>query len=683
MKYYKEYSKLKKYKYDSKSIKQPHIQDVFVLDFETTSIFYSKKDSEVITFDYTRPPEFYNDYEKIGFVYIWMLSINETVYYGRELSELKDFIYTINDSLQDQSWVIYVHNLAYDFQFLRNVFDFESCFARKKLKPISAKVNDIKLTFKCSYILSNLSLENMSKFLTNTKKVGYLDYNVLRTPNTYLTEKELEYCESDCLVVYDYITLMLSTYKKIQDIPLTNTGKVRLRFKKAINNYSTNKKYSSRNWKDFTNNKNYMSYDSFNTLLKCFSGGYTHANALHAMQVKENVSSYDFTSSYPYVMLAEKYPMTSFKEYNSTLNLNTDNYAFIFTVELFDVKSKNTNTYISLSKTTKVYNTILDNGRIHYSKYIQLTLTDIDFQIILDNYDIGSINIINTQYAYKDYLPKFFTDLIIELYITKNKLKNEKDKKALYNLYKSELNSLYGMTVTNMILDEVEYNSEWEVKTLSENNIIEKLLDLQNDKKYLMPYSWGVWITAYARNNLWDNINKIGDDVVYCDTDSIKYINTHDDDIKKYNEKAYEKIQDFISRNKITDEYTKDQLKLLGQFDYEGTYEKFTTLGAKKYCLEKDNKIEITVSGVNKKYGSLAIKKIEDFKVGLTFNYDQAHKSLLYYNDDQPIIKINNWVLNQKHGVCLQPTTYTLGISNDYKDFIGSAYLNNYKKGAK
>ena len=50
--------------------------------------------------------------------------------------------------------------------------------------------------------------------------------------------------------------------------------------------------------------------NEFNMLQRAFAGGFTHANAEYTDEIMYNVDSYDFTSSYPYVMIAEKYPMS-------------------------------------------------------------------------------------------------------------------------------------------------------------------------------------------------------------------------------------------------------------------------------------------------------------------------------------------------------------------------------------
>ena len=54
--------------------------------------------------------------------------------------------------------------------------------------------------------------------------------------------------------------------------------------------------------------------------------------------------------------------------------------------------------------------------------------------------------------------------------------------------------------------------------------------------------------------------------------------------------------------------------KLLGVWDYEGTYDQFKTLGAKRYLWRKGDKWQLTVAGVNKKKGMdyLLLKSEQD-----------------------------------------------------------------------
>ena len=52
----------------------------------------------------------------------------------------------------------------------------------------------------------------------------------------------------------------------------------------------------------------------YNLLLYAFMGGYTHSNWTLTDQIIKDVDSFDFTSSYPYVMTTYKYPRNSIQK---------------------------------------------------------------------------------------------------------------------------------------------------------------------------------------------------------------------------------------------------------------------------------------------------------------------------------------------------------------------------------
>ena len=66
--------------------------------------------------------------EKVAFMYVWQIGIGygNDVFYGRTWAELVELLHDLSLSLElDESkrLVIYVHNLAYEFQFMRKFFD--------------------------------------------------------------------------------------------------------------------------------------------------------------------------------------------------------------------------------------------------------------------------------------------------------------------------------------------------------------------------------------------------------------------------------------------------------------------------------------------------------------------------------------------------------------------------------
>ena len=126
-------------------------------------------------------------------MYIWMFGINDEVYYGRTWDELKEFFQRLNSQTNNHVKIIHVHNLSFEFQFLKSVFDFSEVTARKSYKVMTAMMKDYPILFKCTYFMTNCSLAQLPKvFGLNTKKmVGDLDYDLLRHSDTPLTEKEL------------------------------------------------------------------------------------------------------------------------------------------------------------------------------------------------------------------------------------------------------------------------------------------------------------------------------------------------------------------------------------------------------------------------------------------------------------------------------------------------------------
>ena len=73
--------------------------------------------------------------------------------------------------------------------------------------------------------MKNVKLEKIPKIygLDTKKLVGNLDYTKPRHFETNLTKEELQYCENDCLVIYEYIKLQLKNYKSVSKLPLTST----------------------------------------------------------------------------------------------------------------------------------------------------------------------------------------------------------------------------------------------------------------------------------------------------------------------------------------------------------------------------------------------------------------------------------------------------------------------------
>lgn len=681
MKYYKEYEKIEK---KTVGTKKRYDNNIFTFDIETSSYFILDN-IQHNTIDYDELDEkTRKEIKSQSTMYIWMLGVNKNVYYGRTYDELKDFLSIIDMNIPEKK-IMFIHNLAFEFQFLYSEIKMENVFARKSHKVIKCEMQDFNFELRCTYMMSNAKLEKLPSIynLPVEKKVGDLDYSKVRHSDTVLTDKELGYCEYDCLVLYYYIEFELSKYKYINKIPLTSTGHVRKELKEIV---SKDYSYKARVKKAINKDPHI-----YNMLTSAFQGGYTHANYIYADEVLKNIDSYDETSAYPYVMVTHKYPSTKFQKCNiKSKDDMLKNFAYLLHIKFTNVKSKLYNNFISSSKCMNLRGAVYDNGRIIKASEFEMIITDVDFYLYLESYDF-EYEIIESYYSVYNYLPIKYINFILDKYVVKTQYKNVEGKEIEYNLEKQKFNALYGMTVTNNIKDEVIFDgSIWQEEELSNDEILEKLED--EEKKGFLSFAYGVWVTAWARKNLLMNVIKLDKYVVYDDTDSIKLLKGYDKNIlEHYNETVKNRIKYVsgklgIPLDRFAPKDKKGKEHMLGLFELEKedyqdySYKEFITQGAKKYAvkeevLDKDTKeieekIKITVAGVPKS-GAKALKDLKDFKDGLVFKFKDTNKNLLVYADDQEPFILTDYLGNKKEvkdksGCCLLPNSYTLGKALDY-----------------
>ena len=399
--------------------------DIMCFDIETSSAF-KHKDSNTLEPYTGKSKEYYRECEKYALCYIWQFSINDNIFYGRTLEDFKAFLDELEE-YEPHKKFIYVHNLSYEFNFLVNVLEFSKVFAREKRKPMYAEYENY--CFRCSYLLTNMSLATWAeqRKLPVKKLVGDLDYTVIRTPKTKLTEKELQYCFNDVLVMYYGLLQYKEKYGSVIDIPLTQTGEVR---QEVIHRMNVKEEYKYR--------KNCINLipntlEDYKRLCKVFAGGFTHANAVHVNKVLHKVRSYDISSSYPTVMCLEKYPMTPFQK---TLPLekyfNNDKYSYIIQFEVYNLKSVRWNTWLSFNKCEKIKKYNIDNGRVIKCEYAVISMTNIDFEMFKKCYKFDELNILDFRVSINGYLSNTFVKYILELFGNKTQLKNIPEHEPLY-----------------------------------------------------------------------------------------------------------------------------------------------------------------------------------------------------------------------------------------------------------
>ena len=613
--------------------------------------------------------------QSVMYVWQWAFTINDeiVVIIGRTWRELiKIWMKIVMNTLLQRGCrlVIYVHNLSYEFQFLSGIFSFvkENVFALKSRKVLKAVMLENTIELRCSYLQSNMPLSAFLKEMNvEHKKLSgdYYDYTKQRFSWTKLSEEELQYVIHDVVGLIEAIQIRMQMGNdNLYSIPLTSTGYVRRDVKKIMRPH---KQYIESIHPD---------YKLFKLLRWAFRGGNTHANRYYANRIIENVKSADRSSSYPDVACNCQFPISKFQIIaNADMDKVVENIkrgrAVVMHVAITNIRlidDGEGNPYLSKHKCI-IQNGVYDNGRVLEAEYLETAITDVDLKIILEMYEWDDIVVTEAYYSRYGKLPDALINLFTGYYHDKTALKGIEEQALNYALSKAKINSVYGLMAQNPLKGEQIYNTDYESLWEVEENETEEAFN-KAIKRATLPYQWGVWVTALARYRLHEGIKLAGHGFVYADTDSVKYVG--DIDWDEYNQK---RIRDsLVSGAHAVDRKGKEHY--MGVYEFEGIYERFCTMGAKKYAYEEDGKLHLTVSGVSKKKGADELGQIENFKPGFIFH--AAGGNELIYNDHPEIDEVEIEGHRQKitRNVVIKNSTYTLGLTAEYERLIQDCSLN-------
>ena len=615
-----------------------------------------------------------------NYVVAWTVSIrafdcNIVTLYGHKPSDLIECIDKMHKMMPGDKTIIYIHNTSFDWVFCRKFMFRKWGTPDKQLNtkshyPLFITFNN-GITFRDSLILAQRKLEKWAEDLDvdHKKAVGSWDYDKVRNQSDEFDAEELHYIENDTLAGVECLDeTKKALHKRIYSMPYTATGIPREAIRKIGAEHHARDLF-----------KRIVPEFVIQCILEdVYHGGYTHANRHYISRtVKGEIVCLDFASSYPFCMVSEKFPMERFTPLNKTVGpdfiiRNADKYGFIFKLIMTNVKLKDdaiSMPALQMSK-SKTVNAIEDNGRILAASYCEISLNEIDLEVILQQYECdkgGKMICMNVYYAQKDYLPRWFTDYVFECYIDKCKLKD--GDPVLYSIAKAKLNSLYGMCCqkpVKLLIEEDYQTGEYEVnKDTPPEELYEKYV-----KKYtsILPYQWGVWVTSYAFKNLHTLGSCVASDGVwlYSDTDSCYSTKWDDDKVKAYNEECRRKLK----ANGYGAVHYNNKEFWLGEASLDGVYSEFRTVGAKRYAVryaddERNDakvrgKLKITVAGVPKKKGVLCLKDdINKFKKNFVFDGETTGtlQHTYFYESDIWIDENGN---ERADSIDLSPTTYIL-----------------------
>lgn len=383
-----------------------------------------------------------------AFMYIWQWQFGDVVtVYGRTWDELRVFIMHLLEAIdthKNAAIVVLTHNLSYEFQFWRCVYQFkpEEVFAVDSRRILKCTMYDGRLEHRCTLLHSNMSLKQYTKkmHVDHIKLDGdEFDYTQTRFPDTPLTDRELEYCQNDVLgLVEAYIEEMRQDDDNLYSIPMTSTGYTRRDCKRAM------RFCSAKMIRDLQ-----PDIELYKMLREAFRGGDTHCNRHFAGKTVENVKSADRSSSYPDVMCNCKFPMGRFYPFQGIergMSLLKAGYALLMRVRMWDVSMADPAwgfPYLSFAKCRNVINPVIDNGRVLSADYLETTITDIDLKILLDQYEFSDIEVIDGYHSRYDRLPNPIIRCTIEYYKHKTELKGVLDENGhetpLYGKSKARL----------------------------------------------------------------------------------------------------------------------------------------------------------------------------------------------------------------------------------------------------
>lgn len=688
---------------------------ITAFDIETTRLHdYTPEQLQEARKDKKNLPD-----ETVMYIWQWCFTWNietsddtktyrEVVIYGRTWTEFKEFI----ERLKDTKWpndrfIVYDHNLAYEFQFLRSVLPFspDNVFNMKSRQPVKAYTSGLE--FRCSLKQSNMSLAKLAEQMQTPHQKTTMEYKTKRYSYTQLTADELTYAVNDVYALAEAMVIRMENEgDTLTTIPLTSTGYVRREVKRAV----SSKPYTLKKIRNMA-----PSYEIYEELKEAFRGGNTHANRYFSNELikDEVIHSADRSSSYPAVICNREYPMTTFE---AVINSSVENVIHymndLHRAILARVKFSNITLadkywgcpYLSMSKCRDIKNGQYDNGRVLSADYLETTVTDVDLRIIFEEYIMDGIEFYDVYSAKYAKIPKEIIEKVIEYYQKKTSLKGLEDMVYYYLKSKNLLNSVYGMMVMDLVKLLVTYEDgnkqgvtgHFETGDADKREILEK-----TEKKGFLNYAWGVWVTAWARYELERGIRLVDDtkgaEFIYCDTDSVKYLG--DVDWTAYNaERIAEAMQ---SGSHATDPAGVEHY--MGVFEAEHDMSEFITMGAKKYAFidAKTGEMTITIAGVGKKTGAeyLKIKAKED---GLNDPLEEFHEGFVFkefvddkgktqepgglepvYND-HPYSQTIPLVMNEEgqyveltSNITLRPSTYELGLTAEYRDLLeGIDYTN-------
>lgn len=581
--------------------------------------------------------------KRVGVMYIWQFLIDDMIVYGRDWESFEGFcrlLCNVLDLAQNVNLHVFVHNLSFEFSYLRSHLyfnldaDSKNVFMRHGKDVLNAKA-ECGIIFRDSYAMSNKGLEATVEelYLPGVSKLKY-DYNVVRTKDTVLSEEELEYCLNDVYLVKRYIDFLLKEYKYVRRIPWTMTGMARRRLREYLA-YRMDHEYM-----DFMKQCRIRDESEFDILNQAMHGGMTFSkthddgsdNDNSFYRIFENVFSRDASSFYGSQVVLRKFPWgppvvredISYDElWDTAMNdgiVNEDKF-IVVSVVLEGVTAKydhlmplQYNHIMTRSNPNGVkFNDELSDykvvdkdcevvfNRIKQANVLSICCTFYDLLIYDFFYHIDNIKVVRAYVYETKFLPRNLVRYMLELY----HLKESAEKESERNIHKTTFNSLcFGAHAMSPCRDEYAV-SEQTGKWYRVKKDVKKCIEDYNKTSDMASFIIAVAITAFSRYELFTIMSCMDiESIIYIDTDGIKTIKDYSELFESYNKTIEDRCKYVALKIHHLDIESFKSVKkgcYIGQFLDEGLIMRFCSLSTKKYIMERDGKIIQHISGLPKK----------------------------------------------------------------------------------
>lgn len=608
-----------------------------------------------------------------AWIYQWAAKIKNTYVYGRKPSEIIELLHKIAEhyKLNDKkNIIILIHNMSYDMQYLKNyLYEYDptmEVLATDSHALIQCKIFGFKIL--CSYRMTNMSLANLAKHYATTyiKAVGEIDYNVTRYQDSELEYNDWLYMFSDVASQYDGITGYIKSmgYNYVFECPMTSTGFVRASCRKASK--------QDHEWREkFTLSA--LDLDTYKLCNQAFMGGVCILSYKYSdITIRsDKLGHKDFTSSYPARQILDYMPEGAPMKYGEPksakeLDYVLNNYCCIFILTLYDVHIKEgvTAPYIPGSKCIVLEEGLKVNGKVVYAKHLTMAVCEIDFEIIRKQYTVSNFAIADMTVFKRGKIPVWLKNEIM-LYFN-NKCTKKNSDYAEYMRSKALLNSIYGMTATALIRPKYVLGKDLMIslEQLDQETEEKELNRYYRSYNSFMPYQYSIYTTAHARKALFDMIECVGyDNFLYCDTDSVFYIKTEE------NEKRLAEYTEYCKQRAI-DAGAYVGNKYLGMPEDEPQIRAFKGLHAKCYAMEEwdddlnDYALQVVVAGIPKKStkyidgepvtitNAEELESIDNLKDGFIFRHNGGSRAI-YLERDKTIEDIDGHITEYASGVII------------------------------